>query len=107
MILKLRVLTHTGTHTCSWKMIDKVSRLSWEFVDKTPELRKHAETACMMWINSYPMEDPDPDGKRKRIAQVHVVYDDEECRHETFYTDDMVFIMNDNGKTTDTINVNI
>jgi hypothetical protein len=84
-------------------MIDKVARVDWEFVDKTPELRKHAEKACMMWIDSHPRDIPK--AGRKRIAEIHIVYEGEDKRFESFYTDDMVYIMNDDGKTCDTINV--
>jgi hypothetical protein len=97
MILKIKMPTHTAF--CGWRLIDKVTRIDWEFVDKTPELRKHAEDACFMWINS-----DKPNETRKKTAEVHIVFEDND-RHEMFYTDNMVFIMNNNGKTCDTINV--
>ena len=39
----------------------------------------------------------------KKVAVVYIVFED--GLGDMFYTDDMVYIMNDNGKTCDTINV--
>ena len=104
MILKLRMPTHTDT--CGWRIIDKISKVTYEWVDKTEELRKRVEKACFMWINTYPIDaDPNsPKAVRRRIAEVHIAFEIGD-RYETFYTDDMVYIMNDNGKTCDTINI--
>jgi len=105
MILKFKMPTHTDT--CGWRIIDKVSRVDYEFVEKTSKLRKHAETACIMWINSYPIEERIPNSAkaiRHRVAEVHIVFEDDD-KHEMLYTDDIVYIMNNDGKTCDTINI--
>lgn len=99
MILKLRLPTHG--ETCAWRLLDKIRKIDYEFVDETPALRKKIEDAGMMYINSYPAVS---DSKTtKKVAEVCIVY--ENGLGEMFYTDDMVFIMNDTGKTCDTINV--
>lgn len=102
MILKLGTTTHS--RTCNWIMMDKVSRIRWNFVDKTPELKKHAERACMMWIDSYPIDadSKSPLARRKMMVVVHVNF--ENGKYDILYTDDLVYVLNNEGKTIDTIN---
>lgn len=103
MILKLG--THTHAKTCNWIMMDKIARIRWGFVDKTPELKKQVEKSCMMWIDSYPMDADQriPLARRKMMVVVHVNF--ENGNYEIFYTDDLVYVLNSEGKTVDTINI--
>ena len=99
MILKIRI--PTDTKTCGWRLIDRVKKVDYEFVDETDLLKKNAEAAGIIYIDKHKTIIDSPEVKKVAV----ICFEIENDFHEMFYTDDMVYIMNDNGKTCDTINV--
>ena len=70
-------------------------------MDEEVVLASRIKHPKILYINTYPkIADPKA---TKMIAEVYIVFED--GTGNMFYTDDMVYIMNDNGKTCDTINV--
>jgi ABC-type Fe3+ transport system substrate-binding protein len=99
MILKLRMADYGKEVT--WRLLDKIKEIDYKFVDESTVLARKALDASILYINTYPkVADPKA---TKRVVEIYIVYED--GLGTTFYTDDMVFIMNDNGKTCDTVNV--
>ena len=95
MILKLR--TRDSERGIAWRLLDKIKKIDYEYVYESVAIEHRKKHMAIPYINNYPnVED-------KRITAVCVVY--ENGFGDMFYTDDMVYIMNDNGKTCDTINV--
>ena len=89
MILKFR----TGTDKyLSWRIIDYVKRVDYRYIDEPKEFGEGDD-----YINVF------PNVKNKRITEIVIVYEGE--LRKMIWTDDSVYIMNDNGKTCDTINV--
>ena len=102
MILKLRMsgshgVNKVGNPGISWRLLDKIKKIDYEYVDEEFVLKKKAKNDPVIYVNNY------PNHQYKRVTEIYVVFDD--GHGEMFYTDDMVYIMNDNGKTCDTINV--
>lgn len=97
MILKFRMMTHG--RPAAWRVIDKVRRIDWEYVEPTDELKKRTEMAGIIFIN---LRKKDSDVPAKGIAEIRIMF--ESGNQDMFYTDEMVFILNDEGKTCDTIN---
>ena len=85
----------------AWRIIDNIRRIDYSFVDETESLIKNAEAGGIIYINAYPAKSDSP--AIKRIAEICIIYEDK--TGEMFYTDDMVYIMNNEGKTCDTINI--
>jgi len=98
MILKFRMMTHGKP--AAWRVIDGVRRVDWEYVRATEDLKRRTEKAGIVFI-CLRKEDPDAPGS-KRVAEVGITF--ESGIQDMFYTDEMVFILNDEGKTCDTIN---
>ena len=98
MILKFRIMTHGKP--AAWRIIDGVRRVDWEYVDATDVLKKRAEKAGIVFI-CLRKEDPNAPGSN-RVAEVRIMFED--GNQDIFYTDEMVFILNNEGKTCDTIN---
>ena len=90
MILKLR--TGFNKYGTSWRLLDRVKKIDYTYTDEPKEL-----PAGTVFINNHPNV---PD---RGVTEICIVY--ENGLGEMFYTDDMVYIMNDNGKTCDSINV--
>ncbi len=89
MIVKLRTGINLNT---SWKLIDKIKQIDYRYIDEPKKFGKED-----YYINNFPgVED-------KRIVQITIAY--ENGLHDVIFTDDMVYIMNDIGKTCDTINI--
>lgn len=102
MILKMRMCgshgkNKVGNQGISWRLLDKIRKIDYEFVDEKFILEKKAKNDPVIYVRNYPKV---PD---KRVAEIYIVYED--GHGDMFYTDDMVYIMNDNGKTCDTINI--
>lgn len=95
MILKLRVKKEKDR--VSWRIFDSVKEVNYEFIDEVSAIENMTNYPGIIYINSYGSK------KDKRIAEVFFKFRNE--NGEVFYTDDMVYIMNDEGKTCDTINV--
>lgn len=95
MILKLRVKKEKNV--MSWRIFDKVKEVNYEFIDETSALANMKNYPGIIYINSYGSK------QDKRVAEVLVTFENSDG--EILYTDDMVYIMNDNGKTCDTINI--
>lgn len=93
MILKLRMCGKDGM---SWKLIDKIQGIEYEYMDEPKDMKKRMEEH-ITYINTYPNL---PD---KRVAQINMAF--ENGFYDMLYTDDVVYILNDNGKTCDSINV--
>ena len=94
MILKLKIRnSEKGT---AWRLLDKIKKIDYTYIDTPKDIKKKME-AGIIYINNYPNA---PD---KRITEICIVYED--GLGDMFYTDDMVYVMNDNGKTCDTINI--
>lgn len=94
MILKLRMKTVNGI---AWRLLDKIKKIDYEYIDEKIILTRMEKDVSIFYINSY------PELKDKRIVVVYIVFED--GLGDMFYTDDMVYIMNDMGKTCDTINI--
>jgi len=93
MILKLRM---ESTNGIAWRLLDKIKKIDYEYIDETVVLARMNKDKSILYINSCPeLED-------KRIVVVYIVFED--GFGDMFYTDDIVYILNDNGKTCDTIN---
>ncbi|MBA7578223.1 hypothetical protein ES708_20085 [subsurface metagenome] len=65
--------------------------------EKEHTIAKKAKNDPVIYVNNYPKV------PNKRVTEIYIVYED--GLGDMFYTDDMVYIMNDNGKTCDTINI--
>lgn len=94
MILKLK--TRNSEHVAAWRLLDKIKKIDYTYIDEPKDIKKRID-AGIIYINSF------PDVPDKRITEICIVYED--GLGDMFYTDDMVYIMNDNGKTCDTINI--
>lgn len=90
MILKMR--TQGPEKGIGWKMIDGIKQINYKYMDEPKELTPNA-----IYINTY------PDLPDKRVTEITISYKDGNV--EKIYTDDAVYIMNDDGKTCDTINI--
>ena len=89
MILKLRTGIDLKT---SWRIIDNIKQVDYKYIDEPKKFGKED-----YYINNFPgVED-------KRIVEITVSYT--RGFHDVIFTDDMVYILNDAGKTCDTINV--
>lgn len=104
MILKIRMRESHGNGV-SWRLLDKISKVDYMHIDEKIALERQVKNFGVLYINTYPLQKID--GKvsklNKKIAEVCFTF--ESGLSDMFYTDDMVYIMNDNGKTCDTINV--
>lgn len=89
MILKLRTGINLNT---SWKLIDNVKQVDYKYIDEPKEFGKEDE-----YINNF------PDVEDKRIVQIIIQFGNKLGR--VIFTDDAVYILNDAGKTCDTINI--
>ncbi len=102
MILKMRMCgshgkNKVGNPGISWRLLDKIRKIDYEFVDEEFVLARKAKNDPVVYVNNRPSV------ANRRVAEVYIVFED--GHGEMFYTDDMVYVMNDNGKTCDTINV--
>ena len=86
-----------GNTGISWRLLDKINKIDYEYVNEEVVLKRKAKNEPVIYVNNYPKV---PD---KRVTEIYIVFVDGSGL--MFYTDDMVYIMNDNGKTCDTINV--
>lgn len=98
MILKFRMMTHEKP--AAWRIIDKVRRVDWEYVEVTEVLRERTEKAGIIFICLHKQK-PESDFP-KMVTEIRFMF--ESGNQDMFYTDEMVFILNDEGKTCDTIN---
>ena len=94
MILKLK--TRNSEKGTAWRLLDKIKKIDYTYVDEPEDIKRRIEEG-IIYINSY------PNVSNKKITEICIVY--ENGLGEMFYTDDMVYVMNDAGKTCDTINV--
>ena len=102
MILKMRMSgshgkNKAGNKGISWRLIDEIKKIDYEFVDEAFISARKAKNDPVIYVNNR------PNVPNKRVTEIYVVYED--GYGDMFYTDDMVYIMNDNGKTCDTINI--
>ena len=102
MILKMRMRgshgkNKVGNQGISWRLLDKIKKIDYEYIDEKIILARKKRNDPVIYVNNY------PNVSNKRVTEIYVVY--ENGLGDMFYTDDMVYIMNDNGKTCDTINV--
>ena len=102
MILKMRMRGSHGKNKAgntgiSWGLLDKITKIDYEYVDEEFILAKKAKNNPVIYVNNYPKV------PNKRVTEVYIIFEDGSGL--MFYTDDMVYIMNDNGKTCDTINI--
>ena len=95
MILKLRAKKEK--ERVSWRIFDNVKEINYEVIDEVSAIENMTNYPGIKYINSY--------GSKKDKKIVEVFFSFKDGTGEVFYTDDMVYIMNDNGKTCDTINV--
>ena len=97
MILKLRM--RDSKRGIAWRLLDKIKKIDYEYVNEKIVIANQIKDTDLLYINNYPVNSPEA----KKVAVVYIVFED--GLGDMFYTDDMVYIMNDNGKTCDTINV--
>jgi len=86
-----------GNPGISWRLLDKIKKIDYEYVDEGFVIAKKAKNDPVIYVNNYPKV------PNKRVTEIYIVYED--GLGDMFYTDDMVYIMNNNGKTCDTINI--
>ena len=77
--------------------------LDYKFIDESVMIARRKKGDKTYYINTYP-HNVRPKAI-KRVAEIYIVF--ENGVGDVIYTDDMVFIMNDDGKTCSTINVNL
>lgn len=88
MILKLRTGIDLNT---SWKLIDNIKQVDYQHIDEPKKFGKSDE-----YINCFPgVED-------KRIVRIIIQFENGLGR--VIFTDDMVYVLNNQGKTCDKIN---
>lgn len=87
MILKLRTGINLNT---SWKLIDKIKQIDYKHIDEPKKFGKDDE-----YINNF------PNVENKRIVQLIIQFENKLGR--VIFTDDMVYILNNEGKTCDSI----
>jgi len=93
MILKMRMISESKD--LAWKLIDNIQGIEYEYMDEPKDMRKQKESG-ITYINTY------PNVKDKRIVRINMTF--ENGFYDMIFTDDIVYILNDNGKTCDTIN---
>lgn len=101
MILKLR-MPGDGKSSIAWRLLDKIKKIDYKYVDESVVIARKKKDPTLFYINTYSGTVPE-EGKNKRVLEIYIVFED--GFGDIFYTDDMVYIMNDNGKTCDTINI--
>lgn len=89
MILKLRTGIDPKT---SWKLIDHIEEINYKHIDKPKGYCE--KDNCIFSF---------PDEEKIRITQINLRI--ERGLVQEIFTDDIVYILNDNGKTCDTINI--
>ena len=92
MILKLRMIGDNGR--LAYRLIDNIKTIEYKFIDE-PDIEKLKEEE-IVYINTYPRY------PGKTVVEIWIKY--ENGFFEMMYTDNVFYIMNDNGKTCDTIN---
>ena len=102
MILKMRMRgshgkNKVGNQGISWRLLDKIKKIDYEYVDEKIVLARKKGNDPVIYVNNY------INISNKRVTEIYIVFED--GHGDMFYTDDMVYIMNDNGKTCDTINI--
>ena len=103
MVLKLRV--RSDRNQIAWRIFDKVRKVEYEFIDEAFVIEKRNKFPGIVYVNNFKETEACVGRKSdtiKNVVEVYVTFED--GLSDIFYTDDMVYIMNDNGKTCDTIN---
>ena len=93
MILKLRMIG--DNERLAYKLIDNIKTIEYKFIDEPKNIKKMVEDG-IRYINTY------PNLSDKTVVEIDIFY--ENGLFDYIYTDDIVYILNDNGKTCDTIN---
>jgi len=96
MILKLRI-TKFGEEV-AWMLKDNIQQIHHKYINEPKNMNKFKE-AGILYINTYPKID-DPKAI-KQILEISIRYENK--FFETIFTDDLVYIMNNEGKTIDMI----
>ena len=94
MILKLRMIG--DNKRLAYKLIDNIKGIEYKYMDE-PKNIKELKESKILYINTY------PNLADKTVVEIDIQY--ENGMFDMIYTDDIVYILNDNGKTCDTINV--
>jgi len=93
MILKLRMIG--DNKRLAYKLIDNIKAIEYKYMDE-PKNIKALKESKILYINTY------PNISDKVVVEINVEF--ENGMFDMIYTDDIVYILNDNGKTCDTIN---
>lgn len=94
MILKMR--TQGDNAGIAWRLIDNICRIEYKLnIDETKEMKGYKEMG-ITYITTF------PNIPERKLTEIYVLYKDG-CV-ETMYTDDVVYVLNDEGKTCDKIN---
>ena len=80
----------------AYKLIDNIKAIEYKYMDE-PKNIKELKESKILYINTY------PNISDKVVVEINIQYED--GFFDMIFTDDMVYIMNDNGKTCDSINV--
>ena len=87
MILKFR----TGIkENWGWKIIGNIKEIDYKYIDEPKKYDVIDYYLCTS-----------PDLKDKKITKITIILEDEE--YKTIYTDDIVYIINENGKTCESV----
>jgi len=93
MILKLRMIG--DNKRLSYKLIDNIKGIEYKYMDEPRNIKEIKESGTL-YINTY------PNVVDKVVVEFSIEYENK--MFDMIYTDDIVYILNDNGKTCDTIN---
>ena len=83
----------------SWMLMDNIQQIHYKYIEVPKNIIKFQE-AGILYINTYKAVD-DPKAIKK-ILEISLRYENKVF--DTIFTDDLVYIMNNEGKTCDTIN---
>lgn len=92
MILKLRI--QDDKRIITWRILDEIKQIDYKYMDEPKDLKSIKESE-MVYINT------NPNLPNKRIVEIWITY--KKGTTDIMYTDDIFYIMNDMGKTCDTV----
>ena len=93
MILKLRMIG--DNKRLAYRLTDNIKTIEYKFMDEPKDMQKYLDSG-ITYINSY------PNLSDKTVVEIDIQFENK--MFEMVFTDDIAYILNDNGKTCDTIN---
>ena len=93
MILKLRI--KGKEKRVAWRILDKIKEIEYKYMDEPKDMQKYLDSG-IIYINAY------PNLIDKNVVEISMTYDN--GFSDMMFTDDIAYVLNDNGKTCDSIN---